>query len=50
MINGLVPTYEKEHARFRKKKKENKRNKKRKKKRIIPHRGQKSVGWDERVA
>ena len=39
---------EEERTKIRKKKKE-KKEKKRKKKRNEPHRGQKWVGWDERV-
>ena len=43
---------EKEGTKFRKKKKEKKEKKKEKegKKRNKPHRGQKWVGWDERVS
>ena len=44
---------EEERTKFRKKKKEKKnekKGKKRKKKRNKPHRGQKRVGWDERVS
>ena len=40
---------EEERTKIRKKKKE-KKGKKEKKKRNKPHRGQKRVGWDERVS
>ena len=41
---------EEERTKIRKKKKEKKGNKTKKKKGNKPHRGQKWVGWDERVS
>ena len=41
---------EEEHTKIRKKKMDKKRTKKEEKKRNEPHRGQKWVGWDERVS